>query len=681
MSQVEILAPAGNMEMLTAAVRSGANAVYLGLGNFNARRTANGFAGEQLAEAVRFCRARGVRVHGAVNTTVYASELPALAKTITDAAQAGVDALIVQDLAAARLAQQIAPEIELHGSTQMSVHTLEGALQLADMGFDRVILARELSLDEIRTIAQNCPIETEIFVHGALCMCVSGQCYMSAFLGGRSGNRGSCAGTCRLPFQANALPAGKPAQTFHLSLKDMDVVDALPAIQKAGVASVKIEGRLRTPEYVAAAVAACRAARDGAAYDRTLLEDVFSRSGFTAGYLQGKRDGAMFGVRTGEDAAKTREALPKARELFRREFPSVAVDMSFYCDEEGASLTVSDGKNRVYSFSDEKPQPARTDPAESLRRSLGKTGGTPFYAHDITIEMEGGPWFLPGSTINELRRDSLEKLLALREKLPERQINTVQLCNTVRPVPGHKLAARFENWAQIPAGAAENLWRIVLPIAQAEKVPEALRAKTVLELPRVMFGNLEKETAQRIEATKNLGFAGYELSNIAGVRLCEGLPMFGGFGLNITNPLAADVYRELGLEGITLLPELTLEQMAAIDPGIPTAMIVYGHMPLMVTRACPMQNVTDCKHCDKKGMLTDRKAAKFPVRCALGVRTIYNPIPIYMGDKQDQIPADVLTAYFTEESQQEAAAVLAQITAQKPFGGEFTRGLYYKGTN
>lgn len=681
MSQLEILAPAGNMEMISAAVRSGANAVYLGLGSFNARRTANGFFGEQLAEAVRFCHARGVRVHGAVNTTVYPSELPQLAETITDAARAGVDALIVQDLAAARLAQQIAPEVELHGSTQMSVHTVEGALQLADMGFDRVILARELSLQEIQAITEKCPIETEVFVHGALCMCVSGQCYMSAFLGGRSGNRGSCAGTCRLPFQADALPAGKPAQTYHLSLKDMDVIDSLPALQKAGVASVKIEGRLRTPEYVAAAVAACRAARDGTAYDRTLLRDVFSRSGFTDGYLKAKRDGSMFGVRTGEDAAKTREALPRARELFRREFPAVPVDMSFYCDEEGASLTVSDGKNRVYSFSDEKPQTARTDPAEGLRRSLGKTGGTPFYAHDIEIEMEGGPWFLPGSTVNELRRDSLEKLLLLREKAPEREIHSVQLRDTVRPVPGHKLMACFAAWEQIPQGAAAQLHRVILPIAEAEKVPEELRAKTVLELPRVMFGELEKATAARIAATKGLGFAGYEIGNIAGVRLCAGLPLFGGFSLNITNPIAADAYKELGLQGITLLPELMLSQMAAIDPGIPTAAIVYGHMPLMVTRACPLQNITDCAHCTRQGTLTDRKAAKFPVRCGLGVRTIYNPIPIYMGDKQEQIPTDRLIAYFTVESRQRVAAVLAQLAAQKPFDGEFTRGLYYKGTN
>lgn len=681
MSQLEILAPAGSREMISAAVRSGADAVYLGLGSFNARRTANGFFGEELAEAVRFCHARGVRVHGAVNTTVYPEELSALAQTITDAALAGVDAFIVQDLAAARLAQQIAPEVELHGSTQMSVHTVEGALQLADMGFDRVILARELSLEEIRAITKVCPIETEIFVHGALCMCVSGQCYMSAFLGGRSGNRGSCAGTCRLPFQADALPAGKPAQTYHLSLKDMDVIDALPEIQKAGVASVKIEGRLRTPEYVAAAVAACRAARGGTAYDRTLLQDVFSRSGFTDGHLHGSRGGAMFGVRTGEDAAKTREALPKARELFRREFPAVPVDMSFYCDEEGASLTVSDGKNRVYSFSNEKPQPARTDPAESLRRSLAKTGGTPFYAHDIEVEMEDGPWFLPGSVVNELRRDSLEKLLLLREKAPQRKINTVQLHDTVRTVPGHRLTARFAAWKQIPQGAAAMLHRIVVPIAEAEKVPENLRGKVILELPRVMFGELEKATAARIAATKGLGFAGYEIGNIAGVRLCAGLPMFGGFGLNITNPLAAQAYKELGLQGITLLPELTLNQMAAIDPGIPTAAIVYGHMPLMVTRACPMQNITDCAHCTKAGILTDRKAAKFPVRCGLGVRTIYNPVPIYMGDKQEQIPADILTARFSIETPQQAAAVLEKLQAGKPFDGDFTRGLYYKGTN
>lgn len=680
MSQLEILAPAGSKDMLTAAVRSGTDAVYLGLGNFNARRSAPGFSDEELAWAVRYCHERGVRVHGAVNTTVYPDELNALSETIANAANAGVDALIVQDLAAAEFARKIAPELELHGSTQMSVHTLQGALQLADMGFDRVILARELCLNEIRSIVKECPIETEIFVHGALCMCVSGQCYMSAFLGGRSGNRGNCAGTCRLPFRADMFPVDKPAQAFHLSLKDMDIIDYMQDFQELGISSVKIEGRLRTPEYVAAAVAACRAAREGKAYDRNLLADVFSRSGFTGGYLKEKRDRTMFGVRTEQDAARTREALPKARELFRREFQRIAVNMDIYCDEDGACLTVSDDEKRVYSVCNEKPQPAHTDPIEGMKHSLKKTGGTPFYVKNINIEMGGGSWFFSSSTINDLRRDCLEKLLQVRGELPKRKIERIVVKVDQRSVPQHKIAARFENISQIPWQIVSEMHRIILPIAEADRVPAQWRSKTILELPRVMFGVLENQTIHRVYELKDQGFAGFEANNIAHLRMCSEFPIVGGFGLNIANPVAAMKYRSMGLAGMTILPEATLNQISKIDPGIPTAVIIYGYMPLMVTRACPMQNITDCSRCSQKGALTDRKSTHFQIRCGQGTRKIYNSVPIYMGDKQEQIPSDVIIAYFTIETRDRAEKVISLLLKGEAFDGEFTRGLYYKGT-
>ena len=309
---LEILAPAGNREMLGAAVFSGADAVYLGLTGFNARRTAGNFTPEELREAVSFCHARGVRVHVTLNTLVYARELEGLADAVRAVAEAGADAVIADDLATAQLIKQIAPTLHLHGSTQMSVHTPNGAKELAALGYDRVILARELSLEEIRAICAASPIECEVFIHGALCMSVSGQCMMSAFLGGRSGNRGACAGPCRLPFDASAgLAPGKPGKACHLSLKDMDHIPHLRELMDAGVASVKIEGRLRTPEYAAACVAACRAVREGQPYDEALLRDIFSRSGFTDGYLTGRNDGTMFGVRTEADAAATRAATPQ----------------------------------------------------------------------------------------------------------------------------------------------------------------------------------------------------------------------------------------------------------------------------------------------------------------------------------------------------------------------------------
>ena len=328
MAQIEILAPVGSEEMLRAAVFSGADAVYLGFSGFNARTGAGNFDAASLCEAVRFCHGRGVRVHVAMNTTVYASELDRLADAVRAVAASGADAVICQDLATARLIGQIAPDLPRHASTQMSVHTLEGALEMAEQGFKRVILARELSLEEIGRITKNCGIETECFVHGALCMSMSGQCYMSAFLGGRSGNRGSCAGPCRLPFDANPLPEGRPGQAHHLSLKDNSVIDQLDRLQALGVASAKIEGRLRSPEYVAAAVSACLAGREGRAYDRELLKNAFSRSGFTSGYLDGKIDGTMFGTRSEADAELTRKTLPALRELYRRERSRVPVNMN-----------------------------------------------------------------------------------------------------------------------------------------------------------------------------------------------------------------------------------------------------------------------------------------------------------------------------------------------------------------
>ena len=691
MSKIEILAPVGNEEMLRAAVFSGADAVYLGFSGFNARTSANNFDADTLKDAVRFCHARGVAVHVALNTTVYGGELPALEAAIRAVAASGADAVICQDLAVATLIGRIAPQLPRHGSTQMSVHSLQGALELKELGFTRVVLARELSLPEVEHITKHCGIETECFVHGALCMCVSGQCYMSAFLGGRSGNRGSCAGPCRLPFEANALPEGKPGRLHHLSLKDNSVIDKLDQLQALGVASAKIEGRLRTPEYVAAAVSACLAGREGRAYDRDLLKNAFSRSGFTSGYLDGKIDGTMFGVRSEADAEQTKKTLPMLRELYRRERSRVPVKMKLEIEEGGEKLTVMDADgNKAFAYGDAEPQPARTDPTESLHRSLAKTGGTPFAVEDqdITVEMDGGPWFVPGSAVNELRREALDALLKKREVLrpwPTTDEHVPAL--PLRTLPSRRtLRARFENWEQVPERALDGIEYLILPIAQADRVPREWRAKTLLELPRVMFGRLEEDTARRIAATQDAGFAGYEVSNIAHLRLCRGLPMSGSFGLNITNQLAAQFYADNGLGSMLILPEVKDSDISTIAPThdgrpVPTGVLVYGHMPLMVTRACPLQNIHDCAHCDKTGVLTDRKAKKFPVRCGLGVRTIYNPVPIYMGDKPGALTVDYGVAYFTLESREEAAQILDMIRTHAPFEGDFTRGLYFKGTN
>ncbi len=690
MSKIEILAPVGNEEMLTAAVFSGADAIYLGFAGFNARSGAGNFTADSLAQAVSFCHGRGVQVYVAMNTTVYAAELGELTDAIYAVADAGADAIICQDLAVARLARQIAPDLPLHGSTQMTVHTLAGAQQLAAMGFSRAILARELSFTEIEHITKRCGIETEAFVHGALCMSISGQCYMSAFLGGRSGNRGSCAGPCRLPFDANAIDEGMFGRERHLSLKDNSVIDQLERLQAAGVACAKIEGRLKTPEYVAASVNACLAAREGGAYDKALLEKAFSRSGFTSGYLDGKIDGDMFGVRRDEDGAETRKALPMLRELYRRERTSVPVQITLEIEEFGAKLSVQDAAgHKAVAYGTAEPEPAKNDPTEALKRSLAKTGGTPFYAAEIKVQMEDGPWYIPASAVNEMRRAALESLLQKREAITPWATNpdAVAPVLALHDAPETKpLRASFTSWAQVPVEHIDALEYLILPLVEARHVPAQYRAKTILSLPRAMFGAVEASVAAGVAKTKKEGFAGYEINNIAHVALAQGAPMFGGFGLNVTNPLAAQYYADLGLSSVLILPEVRDVEMKYISPkvdgeAVPTGIISYGHMPVMLTRACPMQNITDCEHCDLKGALTDRKARKFPVRCGGGVRSVYNPVPIYMGDKPNSVSVDFHLALFTIEAQADAAHWLSLLQSHAPCEVEFTRGLYFKGTN
>lgn len=685
---LEILAPAGNREMLGAAVFSGADAVYLGLTGFNARRTAGNFTPDELREAVSFCHARGVRVHVTLNTLVYARELDGLADAVRAVAEAGADAVIADDLATAQLVKQIAPTLHLHGSTQMSVHTAAGAKELAALGYDRVILARELSLEEIRAICAASPIECEVFIHGALCMSVSGQCMMSAFLGGRSGNRGACAGPCRLPFDASAgLAPGKPGKACHLSLKDMDHIPHLRELMEAGVASVKIEGRLRTPEYAAASVAACRAVREGQPYDEGLVRDIFSRSGFTDGYLTGRNDGTMFGVRTEADAAATRAATPKARELFRRELQRIPVHFAVDFDPEGIKLTVTDEDgHKAIVYSEEAPQPAQKDQTSAIERALGKTGGTPFFCAGVAIT--GVPGFLPGSVWNELRREALETLLEKRSIVTSHAVQPYLpprfAVHTLGSVPA--LAARFSAVEQCPAEFVEKLQWLVFPIAEADKVPANWRGKTLLELPRVMFGKLETQTAERLHALQGSGFAGAVANNAAHLLLAKDWPLYGGLGLNITNPMSAARYAELGLQGMLIHPETAVNAMQAIAPlrdgkALPTAALCYGHIPLMLTRACPLRNVHSCAQCNGGGTLRDRKGRDFTVTCSApggaGIRTVFNPVPLYMGDRMTELPVDVAVAAFTTESPARVAQILDGLVAGKPFDSEFTRGLYY----
>ncbi len=683
----EILAPAGGAAMLRAAVFAGADAVYLGLLQLNARRGAANFAPDALRDAVRFCHARGVRVHVTLNTTLFPGELAGAAEALSQIADAGADAVIVQDLAAAVLAARIAPSLALHGSTQMSVQSLDGVKQLADMGFSRVILARELTLGEIERIASQSPIETEVFIHGALCVSVSGQCYMSAFLGGRSGNRGACAGPCRLPFDADEK--ARAARGCHLSLRDLCGLRFLPRLAQAGVASVKIEGRLRTPEYAAAVVDAALRARNGEDYDEKILRDVFSRSGFTDGYLTGRRGGEMFGVRTGEDAAAARAAAPGLRGLYRRERARVGVSLSLALSARGASLTAWDDAQRTARAVKEGPlAPGEKPPAEAeaaYRRSLAKTGGTPFYAREI--EVTGAQWHLAGGAVNELRRAALEALLEKRgapcplPRADDKEALRALLAGAPAAweFPGGGYAAHFDHAAAAPLDDLADAAALSFPLREWREVPPALRAKTWLFAPRALFGGAEEAARRDAEACRAEGFAGIAAQNIAHFKTFADMPLAGAFGLNVANAPAAREYARLGARALTLSPELPLADCTRVarDAPVPLLALAYGHMPLMLTRACPLRNVRDCAGCGGAGSLLDRKGLRFPVRCSgpEGARVVYNPIPLWWGDRRAALGPVAPLLYFTIESPERARAVLALFRAGKPFDGAFTRGL------
>lgn len=410
LNRPEILAPVGGEEQLTAALRCGADAVYFGLQDFNARRNASNFNSDNLEETIRRCHERLVKVYITVNTLVLEDELDDVKKLIDFIAHAHADAVIVQDFAVAAYAKSNYPYLKIFASTQMAVHNSAGVKLLQSYGFDRVVLARELSLDEIKKIISETGADVEVFVHGAHCMSLSGNCYLSSMIGGRSGNRGLCAQPCRL----DSKVCGRD---YALSLKDMSYVSHIKELAKIGVGSLKIEGRMKRAEYVAAAVTACKNALDDKPYDIDVLQSVFSRSGFTDGYLTGKRNLDMFGYRTKEDVLAAADVLKDIEKTYEKETQVFPLSMLLTLGvDTPSSLTVDDGSRRVTVYG-EIPQAAKTIPLteESASKNLGKLGGTPYYLDKLVVDSEG-ELILSMSALNDLRRRAIESLNERRVK-------------------------------------------------------------------------------------------------------------------------------------------------------------------------------------------------------------------------------------------------------------------------
>lgn len=682
-NSIEILAPCGSYDSVEAAVRQGADAVYIGSLQFSARAYAANFDRNQLEKAVRYCHLHGVKVHMAVNTLISDDELPTALKVAEDSYKLGVDAFIIQDLGLADIIKNACPEITLHASTQMGVHTPGAAKLLYSLGFERVVLAREMSRSEIEEVVKSCPVETEVFVHGALCMCMSGQCYLSAVIGSRSGNRGRCAQPCRLPF-------GVPNGTGHdLSLKDNCIIDELSELCKIGVTSAKIEGRMKRPEYVGAAAAACRHSADKGSADTAeidRLKAVFSRSGFTSGYYYGKLGREMFGVRSKDDVVSaTEKILSEIRTEYKDEIQTNPVNFTLMIFENTPSMLTAECFGHTVCVDGDIPQYARNVALseDKCRTQLSKTGGTAFKVQTVNVQIGDG-LTLPISSLNLMRREVLSQLEELITKVPDRKFIKQ---NITVPIPHRKqnktsFRAIFRN-CDIPE-CFKKCELVTVPLFSKISDIKSLVDRgfnIAVEIPRAFFG-LENKVREKLSAVREIGITDVYCNNIGAVAAAKemGFNIHGGFALNIFNTQAVNFYNNIGVNDTELSIELAANQINKIGGNGKIGIIGYGYLPVMITRNCPNKNGNGCKACGGKSYITDRKGNRFTLMCDSGCTELFNCNPLVLSDKQEQFRnIDFITLKFTSESSSECEKVFNDYLNKNKPHGEYTRGLYFRG--
>jgi len=690
---LELLAPAGSMEALRAAVQNGANAVYLGCGQFNARQSAKNFTPQALTEAVKYCHIRGVQVHLTLNTLVSDKEMNDAIALIRHAAQSAVDAFIVQDLGVLQLCKQIAPHIPVHGSTQMTIHSLPGVLLCAAWGLDRVVLSRELSREEIRYICQNSPIEIEVFAHGALCMSYSGQCYLSAAIGGRSGNRGRCAQPCRQSYGYGRWQSKHP-----LSLKDNCLVHYLKDLEAMGVASIKLEGRMKKPEYVASVTGIYRQALESGNVTRPMMDELhtaFNRQGFTDGYYAANLGSHMFGIR--EDKREDMAWAKQVRQTYEATEKSL-VPIAFHASirPDSSTLTVTDPDGRVCTLNGPIPEAARVMELteEALNTRLEKTGGTPYYCTQVRSEISPG-LTLSASAINAMRRDVLNLLTAQRARRDEPKLSRprkVIVFPGSRTAPGLtvQVTSREQITGRLLKMAPEVLY-VPLHILAEDPTLCALLTQQVhvcAVLPRIVHDAELSDLRLQLRSVKSYGVREALVGNLGlllPVREC-GMRIRGDFSLNLYNSGSVNAMRELELRSACLSFEMTLPQIRDVSKAVPCEILAYGRLPLMVTENCLIKGKTGSCSCHLgTTKLTDKTGAEFPIiKDGASCRSILlNGKKLNWLDRQDDLARLGLWAtrlYFTTENAREVDHVLAAYQDPTPFDpGACTRGLYLRG--
>lgn len=680
---MELLAPAGTYDCLVAAVNSGADAVYFAGKGFGARSFAGNLSDEEIYRAADFCHLRNVRAYVTVNTLVFDREYKELENFIKTITRAGVDGVIVQDLGVLRFIREISPDIELHGSTQMTVHSADGVRTLEGLGVSRVVLSRELSGEEMSDIIRNTSAEAEVFIHGAMCMSYSGQCLMSSVIGGRSGNRGKCAQPCRLPYSAD----GKKPK-FYLSLKDMSLAEHIARLNEIGVASLKIEGRMKGEAYVSAVVSAYRRLIDEnrkptkAEIDR--LNRIFFRGGLTDGYFADNKGTHMFAF----DKPDNPYLKNDSEEIIASK-KQIPIKISAYIAEgEKPKIKLSCGEYTAEAVGDSKIETAAKQPAtkDNIESQLIKTGGTAFRAENADISLKGTP-FVPVSMINELRRNAVEKL---EEKILQNYRNK----RIVSPKPMHK-AGTVEsggcytcsvlNIEQYKAVQSYNFKRIYVPLYLVAEFSQELladRERVVISLPVILRAEQREKCRQALADLSALGFDKVEISTIDALAIAHGFEIYGSQRLNITNSTATEEYKSLGLSGMCLSAELNLAQMRDIAKSLPTEVVAYGRIPIMITENCMLKNMGKCP-CRGTGEIIDRTGAKFPVVRDGDIcrSVVLNSVPLYMGDRLDdmnRLGADLRLIFTVEDLKRTKEICEDYILGVKCEDMKFTRLHYYK---
>ena len=690
---MELLAPAGSMEAVTAAVQNGADAVYFGYGDFNARRNAKNFTREEAAAAVSYCHLRGCKVNLTLNTLLTDRELPGAAEVAGHASDIGVDAVIVQDLGVVRMLRQSVPDLPIHGSTQMSVHSLDGVKLCADLGMTRVVLGRELAREQIAYICQHAPIVNEVFGHGALCMCWSGQCFFSSVIGGRSGNRGLCAQPCRLNYGWN----GK-ADEYPLSLKDLSMAGHLRELQDMGVACLKLEGRMKRPEYVAIVTGvyarALREGREPTAQEVELLEQTFSRQGFTDGYYMGQKGPDMFGTR--QEEKEPRELYAQARSTYESgENRKEPVRMyALIQPGQPAQVAAEDRMGRVAQVEGPVPEEARNVPLtrEKVEGQLARTGGTPFLCERATAKVTEG-LSLPLSALNDLRRRALEDLTRQRQELPRRRREAFQpgvRYDNPRLPPVFTVSLRAVSQLSADLLSLQPAL-LYLPADELAAHPETVKrcsqagVPLAAALPRICTDGELPQLERDLVALRELGVEAALAGTWGAVRRAErlGFQVRGDYGLGVYNSQSMKELKRLGLRSATLSFELKFPQMRDLSKAIPTEFIAYGRLPLMITENCIIYNHSGRHTCGNVNLLTDRKGERFPVVKAWGCRSeILNSRKVFLADKQkdwQRLGLWGARLMFTTENALECAQVLERYLNQGRYQpNDFTRGLYYR---